>query len=77
MPHVNPCVRIGLAYPKELSLHLLNGMLFQVGQNEEQFVRERGQWTGVIGTIAATRAGWPINRAVLHGGDNSPLEMGS
>jgi hypothetical protein len=77
MQHVNPCVRIGLAYPKELSLHLLNGMLFQVGQNKEQFVRECGQRTGVIDTIAATRAGLPINRAVMPVGHKSLLEMGS
>ena len=74
---MNPCVRIGLAHPKELSLHLLKGMLFQVGQNKEQFVRECGQRTGVLGTIAVTRAGLPINRAVIHVGHTSLLEMGS
>ena len=73
---MNPLVRIRLTHPEELSLHLLNGILFQVGQNEEQFVCERGQWTGVIRTIAATCAGVPINRAVLHVGDKSPLERG-
>ena len=59
MQYVNPFVRMRLAQPKELSLYLLKGILFQVGQNEEQFVGERGQRTGVIGTIAATRAGGP------------------
>jgi len=76
MQHVNPLVRMRLTHPKELSLHLLNGMLFHVGQNEEQFVRARGQRTGVIGTIAATHAGLSINRAVMHGGHKSLLEMG-
>ena len=76
MQQMNPCVRIRLTHPKELSLHLLTGILFQVGQNEEQFVRECGQRTGVIGTIAPTRAGLPINRAVLHVGHKRLLEMG-
>jgi hypothetical protein len=75
MQHVNPFVRIRLAHPKELSLYLLNGMLFQVGQNEEQLVGERGQRTGVIGTVAPTRAGLPIKRAVLQIGRQRVLEM--
>jgi hypothetical protein len=74
---VNPWVRIGLTHPKELSLHLLNGILCQVGQHEEPCVRECGQRTGVICPIAATRAGLPINRAVMHGGHKSLLERGS
>ena len=73
---MNPVVRICLTHPKELSLHLLNGILFQVGQNKEPFVRECGPWTGVIGPIVATRAGLPINRAVLHVGHKSLLDMG-
>ena len=76
MQHVNPCVRVRLTHPKELALHLLNGILFHVGQNEEQFVRDRGQRTGVIGTIAATCAGLAINRAGMHVGHKSLLEMG-
>jgi hypothetical protein len=76
MEQVNPRVRMRLTHPEELSWHLLNRMLFQVGQNEEQFVCERGQWTGVIRTIAATGAGVSIDRAVLQLGDQSPLESG-
>jgi hypothetical protein len=48
----------------------------QVGQNKEQFVREGGQRTGVIGTLAATRARLPINGAVMHVGHKCLLEMG-
>ena len=48
MQHVNPCVRIRLTHPKELSLHFLNGLLLQVRQNEKQFVRECGQRAGGI-----------------------------
>ena len=73
---MNPLIRIRLRHPKELSLHLLNRILFQVGQDKEQFVRECGQRTGVIGTRAATRAELPINRAVMHVGHKSLLEMG-
>ena len=76
MQQMNPLVRIRLRHPKELSLHLLNGMLFEVGQNKEPFVRECGQRTGVIGTLAATRAGLPINGAVMPVGHKSLLEMG-
>jgi hypothetical protein len=76
MQPVNPCVRIRLAHPKELSLHLLNGRLFQGGQHEEQFVRDRGPRTGAIGTVAATRAGLPINRPVMHVGHKGLLNMG-
>jgi hypothetical protein len=76
MEHVNPFVRIRLAHPKELALYLLDGILFQVGENEEQLVRHRGQRTGAIGTVAATRAGLPINRALLHVGHKGPLKMG-
>ena len=76
MQHVNPLVRIRLTHPKELSLHLLNGMLFHIGQNEEQFVRDRRQRTGVIRSVTATRARLPINRAVIHIGHKRLLKMG-
>jgi hypothetical protein len=72
---MNPRVRMRLTHPKELALHLLNRMLFQVGQHEEAFVRDRGQWTGAIGTIATARAGVPINRAVLPVGHKRLLDM--
>jgi hypothetical protein len=73
---MNPLVRIRLPHPTELSLHLLNGMLFHVGQNEEPFVRDRGQRTGAICSVTATRARLPINRAVIHIGPKSLLKMG-
>lgn len=76
MQHVNPFVRMRLTHLKQLSLHLLNRMLFQVCQNEAQLVRDRGQWAGAIGTVTATRAGLPINRAVMHVGDKGLLKIG-
>ena len=57
-------------------MYLLNGMLFQVGQNEEQLVRDHGHRAGAIGTVTATRAGLPINRAVMHVGDKGLLKIG-
>jgi hypothetical protein len=76
MLHVNPCVRMRSTHPTELSLYLLHGMLFQVGQPEELLVRDRGPRTGAIGTVAATRAGLPINRAVMPVGHKGLLNMG-
>lgn len=76
MEHVNPGVRIRLTHAAELALHLLNGVLFQVGQDEQQFVCHRRQGTGIIRTVAATRARLPINRAVLQVGHKRLREMG-
>jgi hypothetical protein len=73
---VNPLVRIRLTHPKELALYLLNRILFHVGQNEKQFVRACGQWTGIICRVTATRAGLPIDRAVIHVGHKRLLKMG-
>jgi hypothetical protein len=56
--------------------HFLHGILLQVRQNEEQFIRERGQRTGAIGRITATRMGVSINRAVVHGGHKRLLKIG-
>jgi hypothetical protein len=42
MEEMNPFVRIRLRHPKELALHFLDGILFQVGQNKEQLVGHRG-----------------------------------
>jgi hypothetical protein len=74
MEEMNPLIGIRLGHPKELSLHLLDGILFQVGQNEEQFVRRRGQGTIVIRTVAAACAGLPINGAVPQIGAQRVLE---
>ena len=63
---MNPLVGIGLRHPKELALHCLDGVLFQVGEDEEQLVSHRWERTGLIGTVAAAGAGLPINGAVLH-----------
>ena len=57
-------------------MHFLTGMLFQVGQNEGQLVRDRGQRTGAISTVAATRVGLPINGGVLEIGRQRVLKMG-
>jgi hypothetical protein len=76
MEEVNPLVRMRLTHPKQLSLHLLKRILLQVGENEEQLICDCRQWAGAIGTVAATRAGLPITRAVMHGGDKGLLKMG-
>jgi hypothetical protein len=76
MQQMNPLVRIRLGHPKELSLHFLDGILFQVGQDEEQLVGRRWERTGFIRTVAAAGAGLPINRAVMHVGHKSLLERG-
>jgi hypothetical protein len=76
MQQVNPLVRIRLTHPKELSLHLLNGILFRIRQNEKQFVCARGQWTGVICRVTAIRARLPINRTLIHVGHKRLLKMG-
>jgi hypothetical protein len=73
---MNPLIGVRLGHPKELSLHLLDGVLFQVDQNEEQFVRHRGQGTIVIRTVTAARAGLPINGAVPQIGAQRVLEKG-
>jgi hypothetical protein len=39
MEEMNALVRMRWGHPKELSLDCLDGMLFQVGQHEEPFVR--------------------------------------
>jgi hypothetical protein len=73
---MNPRVRMRLRHPQELSLHLWERMLLQVRQDEEQLVGRRWEKTGFIRTVAAARAGWPSNRAVMHGGHKRLLEMG-
>jgi hypothetical protein len=35
MPAMNPLMRLGLRHPKEVTLHFLDGMLLQVGQDAE------------------------------------------
>jgi hypothetical protein len=73
---MNPCVRIRLRHPKELSLNFLEEILFYVGQDEEQLVSHRRQGTGLICTVAAARAGLPINSPILHVADKRLLEIG-
>lgn len=73
---MNPLVRLRLRHPKELSLHLLARILFQVSQDEEQLVGRRWERTGFIRTVAAARAGLPIDGAVLHIGRQRVLERG-
>jgi hypothetical protein len=76
MEEMNPRIRIRLGHPKELPLHFLDGILFQVGQDEEQLVGRRGERTGVIRRVAPARAGLPINGTVLHINYKRLLEMG-
>jgi hypothetical protein len=73
---MNPLVRIRLRHPKELALHLLDRILFQVSQDEEQLVGRRSERTAFIRRVAAAHAGLPINRAGMHVGHKRLLEMG-
>jgi hypothetical protein len=76
LQQMNPLVGIRLGHPKELALHFLDGILFHVGQDEEQLVGHRRQRTGVIRRVAAACAGLPINGSVLHIRHQRLLEMG-
>jgi hypothetical protein len=73
---MNPFVGIGLRHPKELPLHFLDGILFQVGEDEEQLVGYREERTGLIRSVAAAGTGLPINGAVLHMHHQRLLKMG-
>ena len=72
---MNPRVGIRLGHPKELSLHRLERILFQVGQDEEPFVGRRWERTAGRRTVAAARAGLPINGAILHRDYKRLLDM--
>jgi hypothetical protein len=75
MQEMNPLVGIRLGHPKELSLYRLDRMLFQVGQDKEQFIGCRWERAGGIRAVAAARAGLSINGTVLHRSHQSPLKM--
>jgi hypothetical protein len=75
LKQVNPLMRIRLRHAKELTLHFLNGILFHIRQNEEQFVGYRGSRTRGVGTVTSARTGVPIDRAVLQVGRQRVLEM--
>ena len=66
MEEMNPLIGVRLGHPKELSLDLLDGVLFHVGQDEEPCVRYRRSGTGVRRTVTSAGAGVPINRAGRH-----------
>ena len=65
MEAVNPLMGIRWRPPKALSLSLLEGVLLQVGQHEEPFVRPPRYGTVVIRTVTTGCAGLPIDGAVL------------
>ena len=75
MQPMNPLVRLRWRHSKELSLHLLNRILFHIGPDEAPLVSRRWERTGVIRRVAAARAGLPINGAVLHIDDKRLLDM--
>jgi hypothetical protein len=75
MEEMNPLVRLRLRPPKKLALHFLDGILFHVGQNEEQLVSHRGYRRGVIRTVAAAGARLSINGVVFHVGQKRVFEM--
>ncbi len=59
---VNPFIGIGLRQAKELPVQGLCGCLFQVDQNKEQFVFDRGQGTIAIGGVATSDPFQSIHR---------------
>jgi hypothetical protein len=71
---MNPLIRIRLGHSKELPLHFLNGILFQIRQNKQEFVGDRGSGTCVIRAVAADRARLPINSMGLHVGHKGLLK---
>ncbi len=83
MEQVNPLVGVGLRKAKELPLHRLRRVLFEVDQDEEQFVFNRRQWTIAIGGIGPPNAVKPLHglrlQRVLKAGRkvrNKLLELG-
>jgi hypothetical protein len=76
MEEMNPLMGVRLGHPQELSLDCLAGILVQVSQNEESFVRHRGYGTSVIRTVTAACTGLPIAAAVWHIGRQGVVEMG-
>jgi hypothetical protein len=75
MEEMKPLIGIRLGQPKELALHLLDGILFEVGQNKKQLISHRRSRRGVIRTIAPARAGVSINGMLLHIGQKRVFEM--
>ncbi len=76
MEERNPHIGVRVGHPKEWSLDFWDGMLFPVGQHEEPCVRQRGSGTMGIRTVAAARAEWPIEGAVLPLGRQCVLAIG-
>jgi hypothetical protein len=76
MEEMHPLIGVRVGHPQELSWHLLDGMLCQVGHNEEQVVRHRGSETRVLRPVTAARAGLPSNGAVPQIGHQRGLERG-
>jgi len=66
MEEMNPLIGVRLGHSKELSLHFLDGILFQIRQNKEELVGHRGSGTRLIRPVAADRARLPINGMGLH-----------
>jgi hypothetical protein len=57
-------------------LHFLDGILFQVGEDEKQLVGRRWERSGFIRMVAAACAALPINGAILHIRHQRLLESG-
>ncbi len=65
MEQMNPFVRVGLRQAKQLSLHRLGRILFEVHQNKEQFVFNRRQRAVAVGGVGPPNAVIPLNRLRL------------
>jgi hypothetical protein len=71
---VNPLIRFALAYAKQASLHHLEGIRFQVDQNEEQPIFGCRQRTVLIDDKLAGGPGFAIEAPCRHMGSEGGLE---
>jgi hypothetical protein len=73
MEEMTPRIRMRVGQAKELPWYFLNGMLFHIRQNTEEFVGYCGSETRVIRLVAADRASLPIKAMVVPGGHKGVL----
>lgn len=62
MQQMNPFIGVGLRQAKELTLHRLSRILFEVQQDKQQFVFARWEGTIAIGRIGTPNTIVPLNR---------------
>jgi hypothetical protein len=74
MEEMKPLIGMRLGHPKELPLHFLDGILFEVGQKKEPLLGHRREGRGVIRTRAPARPGLSINGVVFQKGQKRVFE---